>query len=82
MHESGHANYIIIDIKRMKCTRIEPRGLHETFYDQDYLDCVLTKLLLNPVNALLSSTNQYLNYTNDDIDPSGKPCKNRTRFKN
>jgi len=81
MHSEGHANYIVFDIKNHRVTRIEPHGMGGSFYSQDFLDCFINTNLVLPINKLLKKEGDVVfDYTNDDVDPNGKPCKNRTRF--
>ena len=81
IHSDGHANYIVFDIKNHRVTRIEPHGMGGSFYSQDFLDCFINTNLVLPINKLLKDKgDDIFDYTNDDVDPNGKPCKNRTRF--
>ena len=45
----------IIDVKKRVITRIEPHGEGKTFYPQEYLNCVIKGVLVNPINKVLNS---------------------------
>jgi hypothetical protein len=82
MHAGGHANYLIFDLKNGRATRIEPHGNIKTFYSQHFLDCFINKVFILEINKILKKNGiDILDYTNDDVDPNGKPCVNRNRFR-
>lgn len=60
----GHANYIIIDIKQNRMTRVEPHGIGSTFYPQNYLDCAVYEHIVKKINDSGGLNGENLIYTN------------------